>query len=330
MLDEGRSFMKKIFYLCVEGDVNKTYECLKSIAYKTSEQSNLEDQYYNRFYKGNPDYKISHEDPWIESVINTYRYYFVEVLTNKALYSVAETNLLERLNRHLPVDKKGTDMNTTEENLEAIFKEKGFYFLGGKVEPHYGPFIWKTTEKRMYHVDIPDTTEAVQVCFLDDFLLLSWLHFATFGEVYAGGWAKEDALYCILPNYRNKLDTDVFLVSFLKHEAQHYSDYKQFPMLRAQDLEYRAKLVELIYYTNYECLEKLLVGAVNNTNPHNYAAFIILKRLSKHFFNTDAEKQIERWTEINYKEIRQFAKQLFDEHTFMLKSQGVHTIEGII
>lgn len=322
--------MKNLFHFCVEGNVNKTYEYLKSLEHKTEEQSKMEKTYYNRFYKENPDFRISHEDTWIENVINIYRCYFVDVLTNKVELSVAEANLLDRLNLHLPIGEKGADMNSTEENLKAIFKEKGFSFLGGKVEPHYGPFVWKTVDKSMYHVDIPDTTELVQVCFLDDFLMLSWLHFATFGEVYAGGWAKEDALYCILPNYRDKLDTDAFLVSFLKHEAQHYSDYKLFPKLKGQDLEYRAKLVELIYYSNFKFIEKLLVQAVNKPNPHNYSAFIILKRFSKRFFNTEAEKRIEKWNEINYEEIRHFAKELFDEHTFMLKSQDVHAVEGII
>ncbi|ASK64143.1 hypothetical protein CFK37_19290 [Virgibacillus phasianinus] len=322
--------MRNLFYLCVEGDVNKTYEYLNGLKDKTKEQAEIEKKYYSRFYQYNPDYKVSHADKWIENVINEYRYYFVEVLTKKVERSAAGANLLKRLNCYLPKDKKGTNMKGTEENLKTIFNEKGLYFIGGKVEPHYGPFIWKTTDKKTYHVDIPDTREMVQVCFLDDFLMLSWLHFATFGKVYAGGWAKEDALYCILPNYRDKLDTDVFLVSFLKHEAQHYSDYKQFPKLKGHDLEYRAKLVELIYYSDYEFMKKLLIEAVNNSNPHNYAAFIILKRLSKHFFSTDAEKRIEKWTEINYDKIRSFARKLFNEHTSMLQSQDVHTVESVI
>ncbi|MCD8511528.1 MAG: hypothetical protein LRY73_17820 [Bacillus sp. (in: Bacteria)] len=182
----------------------------------------------------------------------------------------------------------------------------------------------------MHHVELLDTTEEVQVNFLDDFLMLSWLHFATFGEVYAGGWAEKDALYCILPNYRDKLETDPFLVSFLKHEAQHYNDYKQFPKLTGADLEYRAKLTELYFYSNYDFLEKLLVQAVNIPNPHNYSAFIILERFSNHFFSTEVEKQLEKWKGINYEELRAFAKILFDEHTYTLRSTGANTVEGII
>lgn len=282
--------MKKLFHLCVEGTVNKTYQALKDLEYKTDKHTKIMDRYDERFYKKNPDYRISHEDLWIENVINTYRSYFVDVLTNKIERSVAEADLMGNLNRYLPAEKKGTDMQMTEESVKNIFNEKGFGFLSGRVEPHYGPFIWKTIDKRMYHVELPDTTEEVQVCFLDDFLMLSWLHFATFGEVYAGGWTEKDALYCIVPNYRDILNEALFLVSFLKHEAQHYCDYRQFPKLKGPDLEYRAKLVEIIYYPDYEFLEKLLIQAVNKPNPHNYSAYIILKRFSAYFFNKDTEK----------------------------------------
>src|SRR5699024_5628170 len=118
--------------------------------------------------------------------------------------AVAETRLLEQLNLHIPIDKNYADMEQTEEHLKTIFWEKGFYFHGGRVFPHYGPFIWKTTNQKTYHVDIPNTTEEVKIYFLDDFLMSGWLHFATFGEVYAGGWAVKDGLYCILPRYRDK------------------------------------------------------------------------------------------------------------------------------
>ncbi|MFS0822274.1 hypothetical protein [Bacillus sp. 1P02SD] len=322
--------MKNMFLQCVEGSVCKTYEYLKNLDYKTEEQMKMEEEYDNRFFKENPNYKIYHEDPWIENIMNTYRDYFVVVLTNRKERSVAETDLLNKLNRFLPMDFRGADMESTEEKLKIIFNEKGFGFKDGKVTPHYGPFIWKTSNIRRYSVDLPDSTQEVQVCFLDDFLMLSWLHFATFGKVYAGGWAEKDALYCILPNYRDKLETDVFRVSFLKHEAQHFSDYIQFPKLKGKDLEYRAKLVELIYYSSFEVFEKFMVQAVNNANPHNYSAFIIIERFSKHFFNKNAERQVEKWTSINYEDIQDFAKVLFKEHTALLISKDAQIVEGVI
>ena len=161
--------------------------------------------------------------------------------------------------------------------------------------------------------------------------MLSWLHFATFGNVYAGGWAKKDALYCIVPRFRDELHTDAFYVSFLKHETQHLRDYQEFPQLKAPDLEYRAKLVEIMYYSDHEFFNTLLIQAVKNKNsPHNYAAYKITEQFSKHFFNKDEEKQIDQWQTINYEDIQSYARKLFDEHTILLKSKGARTIEGVI
>ncbi|GIN73307.1 hypothetical protein J14TS2_37820 [Bacillus sp. J14TS2] len=322
--------MKDIFMFCVKGDVNQTYDYLRNLKHKTNEQIKFENLYYQRFFQKDPVYKFFNPDPWIEAVINVYRSYFVDVLTNKVERSEAELELLESLIGLLDKNDHLVDMNTAEKEIEAIFRQKGFYFLGGKTNPHYGPYIWKTVDKKTYQVELPDTTEQVQVRLLDDFLMISWLHFATFGQVYTGGWAKEDALYCILPRYQDKLDRDEFLVSFLKHEAQHYSDYKQFPKLKAPDLEYRAKLVEVIYYSNHTFFEKLLIQAVNNSNPHNYSAFVIIKQYSKHFFNTDLEKQPIKWKAIDYEDLRHFAKRLFNEHTESLKIHHAMTVEGVI
>ncbi|WP_449539678.1 hypothetical protein [Ferdinandcohnia sp. Marseille-Q9671] len=322
--------MKHLFHQCVEGNVIKTYEYLKTLVPKTEEQLELVEKYENRFFKEEKNILIEHEDTWIKHIINTYREYFEVVLTNRVDRLEAERRLLEKLNHYLPIGQRGTNMKTTEDNLKVIFNEKGYSFLGGKVQPHYGPFIWKSEYKKEYIVDLPGATKKVEVRFLDDFLMISWLHFATFGEVYAGGWAGKDALYCVLPNYFDKLDTDAFHVSFLKHEAQHFSDYEQFPKLKGPDLEYRAKLVEIIYYSNLDFFEKLLVQAVNNPNPHNYSAYIILKRFSNHFFDTVAEKRIEKWETIDIEEICQFARELFDEHTRLLEAEDVHTVEGII
>ncbi|SHJ43145.1 hypothetical protein SAMN02745163_01951 [Clostridium cavendishii DSM 21758] len=80
--------------------------------------------------------------------------------------------------------------------------------------------------------------------------MLGWLHFATMGKHYPGGWAKPEGLYYV-NNENKEIDTNSidFQVWFLKHEAQHLSDYKSFPNLKTIDLGYRAKLVEPIYHT---------------------------------------------------------------------------------
>lgn len=120
---------KKLFHLCVEGDVNKTYKHLKALDPKTDGQKHIENKYYQRFFKENPDFKISHSDPWIENIMNTYRSYFVDVLTNKVERSLADAYLLKDLKRLLTIDDRVSEMDTVEEKIKAILKEKGYSFF---------------------------------------------------------------------------------------------------------------------------------------------------------------------------------------------------------
>ena len=55
-------------------------------------------------------------------------------------------------------------------------------------------------------------------------------------------------------------------MSYLKHEAQHFDDYNRFPHLKQghqAHLEFRAKLVELIYVESLKGFLKFLSEAEN-------------------------------------------------------------------
>lgn len=96
------------------------------------------------------------------------------------------------------------------------------------------------------------------------------------------------------------------------------NDYKHYPNLSGKELEYRAKLIEIIYYSNHRFLEKLIYQAINNGNPHNYASFQIMQQLSTYFFRKYQEKDINKWMKINYKEISEYGEKLYREYTVVL------------
>ncbi|UAC47615.1 hypothetical protein K6959_13225 [Bacillus aquiflavi] len=279
-------------------------------------------KYEKRFFTDPPNIAVEVEDQWIKKVITAYYHYFIVVLTNKLAQQSAEQQLINALHTLLP-NKVKLKMEVIEEGLKEIFYEKGWYFLGGRTSPHYGPYIWRVMEKKTYDVELPNGIETVDVYFMDDFIMLSWLHFATFGNLYAGGWAKENGLYCVASGY--KTDSDSFLNSYLKHEAQHFNDYKLFPNLLQNDLEYRAKLVELIYYPDFTIFEKFLTTAnKNEESPHSYSAFKIIEAFSFRFFRCEKlEMDIKKWKGLDYKTIQQFARQLYDQHTNLLIDQGL-------
>ena len=75
-----------------------------------------------------------------------------------------------------------------------------------------------------------------------------------------GGWASPDGtINCIEQAY--DFESERFLVSLLKHEAQHTVDMKQFPGITPAELEYRAKLVELHYSSDPGLLQEFMAEA---------------------------------------------------------------------
>lgn len=78
------------------------------------------------------------------------------------------------------------------------------------------------------------------------------------------------------------LSSEGYRVSLLSHESQHFSDYKRYPKLAAPDLEYRAKLVELMlaHDTQRTLLAKFSAEAARNrATPHPFASWWLIERL---------------------------------------------------
>lgn len=268
-------------------------------------------------------------DTWIRDVLLAYYWYFVLVLKHKELHSKAEDILLRQL--HGLVSRQyRMNLDTVEEALSDQFRAKGYYFLGGYTLPYRGPYIWKRMEKQEFDVELPDQVQKVTVFFMHDFLMRSWRHFETYGASGAAGWVKreqlpwEDGLYCVADCYDLKglEDDEGFQVSLLKHEAQHFADMTDFPELKSADLEYRAKLVELIYYTSEEGRFIRIIQEASNdsSNPHKYAAHLILKELSKQIFNEQYVQDENRWQTIDYNVVRKKARQLLAENTRCMRA----------
>jgi hypothetical protein len=105
---------------------------------------------------------------------------------------------------------------------------------------------------------------------------------------------RPDAIYAVRPGWRD-LNGENFLVSFLAHEAQHFADRERFQNLESWELEYRAKLVELMLADT--TLTRLLVAFSNSQSddpaiPHAYANNRVLAALRKRL-NLDAEAALD-------------------------------------
>jgi hypothetical protein len=223
-------------------------------------------------------------DAFLDAVLNAYQSYFKDCFAPttqplEAAEQAARAALTERLGALL--DQPGAELDDLEKTIKTKVEAGGRHFLGGTTQGYYGPYLWETTTRTDYDVEIPSGTETVTVFWMDGFLMRSWLDWLSAGEVGAGGWAKPEGLYCVRKAYAGTLDTPSFQISFLKHEAQHHADFR-LGELEPWLLEYRAKLVELIYTPDSSFLASLLASAdaSSKANSHAYAAAKIVADLS--------------------------------------------------
>ena len=116
------------------------------------------------------------------------------------------------------------------EQLRAAFEAEGYHVLFGKTQGYYGPYIWRDTVPTVYRVELPGGTAEYTVNILKGFVFRSWMDYLTLGKYGTGGWTSPDGtINCIEQAY--DFESERFLVSLLKHEAQHTVDMKQFPAM---------------------------------------------------------------------------------------------------
>ena len=127
-------------------------------------------------------------------------------------------------------------------------------------------------------MELPDRVQNYSVKLLNGFITRSWIDYLSFGEIGPGGWADGDGyINCVKSAW--DIESESFRVSLLKHEAQHAQDLKTDKNMSSEDLEYRAKLVELIYSNERNLLQSFASEAdpTDKSNGHAMAAYRILK-----------------------------------------------------
>ena len=170
------------------------------------------------------------------------------------------------------------------ERLQSAFEAEGYHALFGKTQGYYGPYIWRNTVPTVYRVELPDGTAEYMVNILKGFVFRSWMDYLTFGRYGTKGWASPDGtINCVEQAY--DFESERFLVSLLKHEAQHTVDMERFPEITPAELEYRAKLVELHYSSDLSLLQKFLSEADESKVNDSHAVASV--RIKREFADTD-------------------------------------------
>ena len=218
----------------------------------------------------------------LNDILRLYQIYFRDTFYCGLPETEAADKLLTGLKVLLGVPDADEERLTAQ--LQSVFEAEGYHALFGKTQGYYGPYVWKDTVPAVYSVELPGGTAEYTVNILKGFVFRSWMDYLTFGMYGTGGWASPDGtLNCIEQAY--DFESERFLVSLLKHEAQHTVDMKQFPGITPAELEYRAKLVELHYSSDLGLLQEFL-SAADESKPDDSHA-IASARLKPAFADTD-------------------------------------------
>ena len=246
----------------------------------------------------------------LNDILRLYQIYFRDVFYCGLPEPEAAYKLLTGL--RLLLNMPDADEELLAERLQAAFEADGYHALFGKTQGYYGPYVWRETVPTVYRVELPDGTAEYTVNILKGFVFRSWMDYLTFGRYGTGGWASPDGtINCVEQAY--DFESERFLVSLLKHEAQHAMDMKRFPKITPAELEYRAKLVELHYSGDLGLLQKFLSEADESRTGDSHAA--ASARIRREFAGTD---------QANLPSIQALARELLHAHTKELEVKYGH------
>lgn len=268
--------MTKVDELLIEGKVKEAIEIMCDLPEYEKEREQYIDLFENEHYR---QYEV---DGILNEILLAYQQYFRDVFYCNSDEEIAADKLIRKLCQTFSISEKEKD--ALEDRLQELFEQKGYHALFGKTQGYFGPYIWKDTVPTSYQIELPEGVEQYTVNILKGFVFRSWMDYLTFGRYGTGGWASPDGtINCVEQAY--DFESERFLVSLLKHEAQHIVDMKRFPEITPAELEYRAKLVELYYSSDLCLLQKFLSGA--DESKANDAHAVASVRIKREFADTD-------------------------------------------
>jgi hypothetical protein len=295
----------------------------------------LADRFKRRFIERNDGLDLTRiESPAVREIAELFQSYWLDALMQKAPLDVLEGRLRGRLNDMLierGFESALDDEDALFENAEAFIRREGHFAQSGRTPPLLDLMIWTSNDTVVESVELTDGTYEVELNYIDDFVSYGWSNFAAFGMASTGGWAKKDGLYCICRHY--DLDSERFKLSFLKHEARHYADFRLYPELQPADLEYRGKLTELAYSEEgtYRLLEQFTKAANRVENaPHPLANWYVIEGLSGLLLDGEWPADASAWESVPKEQIRQAARRLLEKHDSKLADLGPLTTKGIV
>ena len=258
----------------------------------------------------------------LSEIIRIYRNYWVQDFMksegdtsnyNQRFVKAMGSFLVDNGKSSIHKDSMLTFSDIRSDLVQAIEEEGAFaetFFLNDK----YDIIIWTSQYTEMYQVETPYETREVPVVFFSDRILDNRQSFLSFGDNMTGGWPNNKKGVIFSGDY--DVESEMFRYSLLTHEANHFFDVEKYPNLSPADLEYRSKLIELIYVKKDKdrMLRQFLFGASdeNRNHGHAYANFKIIYDLSALIFSNSFEGDYNKWKDTPVEIINKRAMELFE------------------
>lgn len=289
---------------------------------------------YARFISKEEVFENTSGNDIINDISNIYREYWrVELLkpkpenrTDSTLYNNIADYILS--NNLTSLSKDSLRKNIKDDSvLKKIIEKEGFKVNFNFRNGFQELFIWNEESTEKYDVILPKETIKTTVVFIESYHINGYDEFSTIGDSQVGGWATKDSatLFCNKGTY--ELNSEKFKISYLKHESLHFTDLKKYPNLSSADLEYRSKVIELMYCTEetiYDRISEFMSGAnkADRKNSHPYANYILIQSMSKLIFNSDFNSDINQWKKVSVDKINKAASSLYESSENILRKDN--------
>ncbi len=336
-VSSGNSF-DMVVSSAIQGDVSKSLSTLRSVPATalSTKDATARACMLERFESPRLDSSLANVPAPIVSLVNAYQAYWHSQLMKTQNAAAAERQLGITLRELLTAGgaKISADNDQTQltDAVVPFVERHGMYALTGVTTPYAELMIWRVQDEKRYPITLTEGAIEVPIVFLDNFIVSGWLDYATCGRRGTAGWAKTDKLFALKSRY--DLASESFEVSYLSHEGQHFFDYQKFPELEQSELEYRAKLAELIAAKSDGYVQKLLKDFANEAArgraiaPHSHAAFWLVENLRKRVATSD--KAAPSWSDVMTlptASVRAAAKELLLESSASAARLGVATVK---
>ncbi len=325
--DSIRIDYRKIYSHCLDADIRSAMELIKVDKSKVfGKDYSFICELEHRFahLEDKSDFITKHSSV-IDPLLLIFHKYWREALLAPEIN--ADSVFLKNTSTFFSKEYSLNTPEMNEEALDSIFMkyiaDNRLYTTAGigKTGKLYDLLVWKNQRDSVFSFHLHEEELNVKVILMKDFITLGWEEYATLGRYFPGGWATDEALYCVEESYDT--NSEKFLVSYLAHEGRHFSDYKLFPKLKNTDLEYRAKLTELsLAQTTLFDLIQLFIANSNASSQegHSKANYLVISDMSKILFSKDFENNMEKWQAEGYKIINDIAYLILKENTDSLVS----------